>query len=493
MNNKKTYVLDTNILLHNPHALLSFDDNDVILPDVVIDELDHHKSDKGEIGANARAAARMLDKFREDTENGTLLEGYILPTTGVLRVEMNCVDTKMPETWKDTPDLRILRVCKGLKDKGKNIILVSNDSYVRIKADILGVKSEIFTTERAPMPEDLYQGRREAYATSVNINKFFSEKKLPEKSLIYLDENGDEIEMEPLKLHEYVSVKSIDGTSQSFIGIFDGDNIVPLRNNDSRPYDLKAKNVGQKFIIDALERSAQEAPLVIVKGPAGTGKTLVALAVGLEAVQERGQYRKILYLRGNTKLDEDIGYLPGTEGEKLEWALRPVRDNLEVLLSHGKDKDEDDMSMGKKTKKGKRRYDSEYEYDYDDKSFLTSENQLKDMCDEIFERGYINIEAVAHMRGRSVANTFVIIDEAQNLTPKQIRTLLSRCSKDTKIVLLGDPYQIDHPYLDFRTNGLCYAADRMAGSPTTFQISLIEEECERSELSLEISKRMSDK
>ena len=493
MNNKKTYVLDTNILLHNPHALLSFDDNDVILPDVVIDELDNHKRDKGEIGANARAAARMLDKFREDPENGNLLEGYMLPTTGILRVEMNCVDTKMPETWKDTPDLRILRVCKGLKDKGKNIILVSNDSYVRIKADILGVKSEIFTTERAPMPEDLYQGRRDAYATSANINKFYSEKKISEKVLIYIDENGNEVEMEPLKLHEYVSVKSIDGTSQSFIGIFDGENIVPLRNNDSRPYDLKAKNVGQKFIIDALERSAQEAPLVIVKGPAGTGKTLVALAVGLEAVQERGQYRKILYLRGNTKLDEDIGFLPGTEGEKLEWALRPVRDNLEVLLSSGMDKEENDMSMGKKTKKGKRRYDSSYEYDYDDKNFLTSESQLKDMCDEIFERGYINIEAVAHMRGRSVANTFVIIDEAQNLTPKQIRTLLSRCSKDTKIVLLGDPYQIDHPYLDFRTNGLCYAADRMAGSPTTFQISLIEDECERSELSLEISKRMSDK
>ena len=161
------------------------------------------------------------------------------------------------------------------------------------------------------------------------------------------------------------------------------------------------------------------------------------------------------------------------------------------MFSSGKD--EDDLSMGKKTKKGNKRYDSYYESEYDDKGFLTSEMQLKDKCDEIFERGYINIEAVAHMRGRSVANTYVIIDEAQNLTPKQIRTLLSRCSKDTKIVLLGDPYQIDHPYLDFRTNGLCYAADRMAGSPTTFQISLIEDECERSELSLEIAKRMSDK
>ena len=491
MNNKKTYVLDTNVLLHNPHALLSFEDNDIILPDVVVDELDHHKKDNGEIGANARAAARMIDKFRTDSKNGDLISGYTLPSTGVLRVEMNCVDTKMPDSWKDTPDLRVLRVCKGLKDKGKNIILVSNDGYVRIKASILGVPAEEFTTERAPMPEDLYQGRREAYATSENIDCLYKNGYMKEDMLMYYDENFEEYEVESLRLHEYVLIKCIENPSKSAIGIFDGENIVQLRNADARPYGIKAKNVGQKFIIDALERDAKEAPLVIVKGPAGTGKTLVALAVGLEAVQEKQMYRRILYLRGNTKLDEDIGFLPGTEGEKLEWALRPVRDNLEVMFSSGKD--EEDLSMGKKTKKGNRRYDSYYESEYDDKNFMTSEMQLKDKCDEIFERGYISIEAVAHMRGRSVANTYVIIDEAQNLTPKQIRTLLSRCSKDTKIVLLGDPYQIDHPYLDFRTNGLCYASDRMAGSPTTFQISLIEDECERSELSLEISKRMSDK
>ena len=132
--------------------------------------------------------------------------------------------------------------------------------------------------------------------------------------------------------------------------------------------------------------------------------------------------------------------------------------------------------------------------DTDDfKYHLSSEDILKDKCDEIFERGWISVEAVAHMRGRSVAGTYVIIDEAQNLTPKQVRTLTSRASKDTKIILMGDPYQIDHPFLDFRTNGLCFAADRMAGSETTFQISLLDEECERSELSLEISKRMGDK
>lgn len=490
--NKKTYVLDTNILLHNPNALLSFEDNCIILADAVLDELDNHKSDKDEVGANARAVARMLDRFRTDRKNGDLINGYRLPTTGTLRIEMNCVETEMPATWKKTPDLRVLRVCKGLKEKGENIILVSNDGWVRIKASVLGIPAEEFTTERSPLPEDLFQGRRDAYAASSDIDRLYSEGSMSESALVYYDTGTHEqIHPEPLKLHEYVCIKALETESKSAVGIFDGNGVKPLRNSDCRPYGIKPKNVGQKFIIDACERDAREAPLVIVKGPAGTGKTLLALAVGLEQVQEEGRYRKILYLRGNIKLDEDIGFLPGTEGEKLEWILRPVRDNLEVMFSSSDVKEE--FSSGKKTRKGKKKYSSAYDAEYDDKDFLTPELQLKDKCDEIFSRGYINVEAVAHMRGRSVANTYVIIDEAQNLTPKQIRTLLSRCSKDTKIVLLGDPYQIDHPYLDFRTNGLCYAADRMAGSSTTFQISMADEECERSALSLEISKRMTDK
>jgi PhoH-like ATPase len=279
-----------------------------------------------------------------------------------------------------------------------------------------------------------------------------------------------------------VLIKAFENPNQSAIGIFDGKNIVPLVNEKYVPFGIVPKNVGQRYIMDALVRPASEAPLVIVKGPAGTGKTLVALAVGLEEVIENGNYEKVLYLRGNVKLDEDIGYLPGTEKEKLDWALRPVRDNLKVIF-----RPEKETYSSKKKSKRTNAYGSDY-----DKDFLTDDMMLKDKIDELFEREYIDIEAVAHMRGRSIDSTFVIIDEAQNLTPKQIRTLLSRCSTDTKIILLGDPNQIDHPFLDFRTNGLCYAADRMAGSETTYQLSMLEEECERSELSLEISKRMSD-
>lgn len=481
----KTYVLDTNVILHNPHSLLSFEDNNIIIPDVVIDELDKHKRDNGEIGANARQAARMLDEWRTDEkpENGNLLTGYHLPNGGILRVEMNCINTEMPSRWKETPDLRILRVCKGLKEKKEDIILVSNDGFVRIKASILGIEAQDYKTEKAPSPEDLYTGRREAYVSSQAINTFYQKKEIEVSELKYYTEDGTEVEGLPLTLHEYVLMRAA-GTNQSAIGIFDGTKIVPLVDETYNPFGIIPKNVGQKYIVDSLRRPADEAPLVIIKGPAGTGKTLIALAVGLEEVMDKHNYKRILYLRGNTKLDEDIGFLPGSETEKLDWALRPVRDNLEVIFSA-----DSTNNVGDSNKKSRKQ--NAYGSDYD-KDFLTNDIMLKDTIDEVFERGYINIEAVAHMRGRSVANTFVIIDEAQNLTPKQIRTLLSRCSKDTKIVLLGDPNQIDHPFLDYRTNGLCYAADRMAGSKTTYQTSMIKDECERSELSLEISKRMSD-
>lgn len=491
MAEKKNYVLDTNIILHNPHALLAFEENNVILPDVVIDELDKHKKSNGEIGANARQAARMLDSFRCDTnkDNGDLIKGYKLPNGGTLRVEMNCVNTTMPESWAATPDLRILRVCKGLKEKcekanpEEKVILVSNDGFVRIKASILGIEAQDYRNEKAPAPDDIYSGRREAYALSSDINKFYEEKRLSPDKLSYYDEHWDEVDMPDLELHEYVMIKASDGSNSSAIGIFDGENIVPLVSCSSA-FGIQPRNVGQKFIIDALRRPVDEAPLVIVKGPAGTGKTLIAIAVGLEEVMDKHTYKRILYLRSNVKLDEDIGFLPGSETEKLDWALRPVRDNLEVIFGA--------TSEPKDTSKKKGRKKDELGSDYD-KDFLTDELMLNDKINEIFQRGYINIEAVGFMRGRSVANTFVIIDEAQNLTPKQIRTLLSRCSSNTKIILLGDPNQIDTPFLDSRTNGLCYAADRMAGSETTFQTSMIEEECERSKLSLEISKRMAEK
>ena len=448
---KKTFVLDTNVLLHNPNALFSFDDNDIVIPDVVIDELDNHKRSPGELGANARQASRMLDAFRSDTKNGTLLSGYLLPSGGTLRVEMNCLDVKMPSSWTDSNDLRILRVAKS----SPHNILISNDSFLRIKASILNIESQEFTTESVPSDRDLFSGRRDVLISEQDLSDLYSGKSIDVSNLLSVNKN-----IESLKNHEYLLCRCLTNPSQSILCIVNKNQIIKLNNPDSGVFGLSPRNVGQKFLIDALKRPAKEAPLVICKGPAGTGKTLLAIAAGLEAVVDTGEYKRgILYLRGNTKLDEDIGFLPGTEEEKLDWILRPVRDNLEVILN------------------------------------CSSDNRLEaqSKIDYFFDKRYISVEAVAHMRGRSIASTFVIIDEAQNLTPKQIRTLLSRSSKDSKIILLGDPYQIDHPFLDFRTNGLCYAADRMAGSPTTFQTTMLNSECERSELSIEVFERMTDK
>ena len=437
-------------MLHNPNALFSFDDNDIIIPDVVIDELDAHKRTPGEIGANARQTARMIDSFRQDTKNGTLLDGYRLPCGGTLRVEMNCVDVKMPSSWKDSGDLRILRVAKG----APGAILVSNDSFLRIKASILEIPSQAYAAERTPSEEDLYQGRRDAFTSEENIHKIYSGEGIFESDLEYYGEK-----MLPLKLNEYILVKCNTNPKTTALCYFDGKKIIKLLNPDASVYGLSPRNVGQKFLIDALLRDPKQVPLVICKGPAGTGKTLLTIAAGLEAVIESKKYRRVLYLRGNTKLDEDIGFLPGTEEEKMAWALRPVKDNLEVILNC--QKDDPDMVASKTS--------------------------------YFFDKEYISIEAVGHMRGRSIASTFVVIDEAQNLTPKQIRTLLSRAAEDTKIVVLGDPYQIDHPFLDFRTNGLCYTADRMAGSAITFQTTMLNSECERSKLSIEVFDRMTDK
>lgn len=208
---------------------------------------------------------------------------------------------------------------------------------------------------------------------------------------------------------------------------------------------------------------AKEAPLVIVKGPAGTAKTFYTLAVGLEKVleQEERQFRKILVCRPNAQFDQDIGFLPGNEKEKISPLMRPIVDNLEVLL------------------------DLEYKKDRH-----SSEEELHSRIDYLFETGIITIEAMNFMRGRSITDTLLMIDEAQNLSPRQMKGIVTRVGQGTKVVLLGDPAQIDHPLLDERSNGLSYAADRMKGSPLCVQLTMQADECERSDLALDAAMRM---
>lgn len=457
---KKTFVLDTNVLLQTPYALHSFGDNIIVLPEVILEELDKFKKDNTELGANARHAARLIDGLRA---KGNLKEGVELDNGGILRIEMNHSDVKLPESWSNSSnDNRILKVCKGLLEKGENVFLVTKDIFERIKADIIGIIAQDFFAEQVPSFDEQFKGRSDVYTTEEKLNEFYSKGSLETEDVFSFSPDFSNKEAPELVANQFLTIHSCNNEKQTALGRFDGKRIIPLNFLNERPFGVSPRNAGQKFMQEALMLDADKAPLVIVKGPAGTAKTFYSLAAGLHKimVEQSKLYRKILVCRPNVKLDEDIGFLPGTEQEKIAPFLRPVVDNLEVLI------------------------------DNDENERYSSEKELKDKIDELFDRKIINTEAIAFIRGRSIVKQWVIIDEAQNLTPKQVKGIITRAGVGTKIILLGDPEQIDHPFLDIRTNGLCYASEKMKGSSLCFQVTLTDEECERSELAYEGAKRM---
>jgi PhoH-like ATPase len=457
---KKTYILDTNVLLQTPNAILAFGDNDVVIPEVVLEELDKIKKESSEIGANARQTARMLDTFRE---RGDLTRGVTLPGGGNLRIELNFSEIALPEPWHaQKADNRILKVCKGLAERGETAILVTKDVFQRIKCDIIVVPAQDFRNEQVSVSDAGYTGRARLYTPAKKIGDFYKKGVLDLKHIRDIDdETGDE---KPYSLfqNQFVMLTSLESAKHTALSRFDGEKLVELQYIDERPFGVVARNVGQKFVQEALMMSCDEIPLVIVKGAAGTAKTFLSLAVGLHKIMnyKQRQYRKILVCRPNVKFDEDIGFLPGSESEKLAPFMRSVIDNLEILLDS-----------------------SEYER-------YQSESELNDKVSELFHRNIITTEAIAYIRGRSIQKNWVIIDEAQNLTPKQIKGIVTRAGRGTKIVLLGDPDQIDHPYLDSRTNGLCYASERMKGSRYCCQVAMLDDECERSPLAYDSATRM---
>lgn len=459
-NIKKTFVLDTNVLLHTPYALFTFDDNTIVIPEVVLEELDKFKKDNSELGANARQVSRTIDELRE---KGNLNKGVQLDNGGTLRIEMNFQDVKLPESWVgNVNDNRILKVCKGLHERGENVFLISKDTFARIKADVLGIAAQDFFNEQAPVYDEQYRGRIDVYTTEKKLDEFYTKSRLSQEDIFKFDQVTSKNVSVDLVTNQFLVIHSCNNEKQTALARFDGREIVPLHFIQEHPFGITPRNAGQKFFQEALLMDAVKAPLVIAKGPAGTAKTFYSLAVGLHKIvgERNPPYRKILVCRPNVKLDEDIGFLPGTEQEKIAPFLRPIIDNLEVLV------------------------------DADESQRYSSEKELKDKIDELFDRKVISAEAIAFIRGRSIVKQWVIIDEAQNLTPKQVKGIITRAGKGTKIVLIGDPEQIDHPFLDIRTNGLSFASERMKGSPLCFQLTLTDEECERSELAHEAARRM---
>lgn len=455
---QKTYVLDTNVLIQSPRALLSFEDNRIVLPIAVLEELDALKTSDGERGANARACIRYLESLRLE---GSLIEGVPLPGGGSLRLEINCVDVPLPEGFPDHKnDNRILKVCLGIHEQEAPVILVTKDIVVRIKAQMLGIEAEDYKMEQAPESDKQYTGRAEVYVDEALFEQF-PERLLTPDEVYQVDENGARLAV-ALVRNQFLILRADQSHAKTQLARFDGSAIVPLQFKKKHPYGVTPRNVGQTFIQEALMASAEEAPLVIIKGIAGTAKTFYALACGLSAIMEHDepQYRRILISRPNVHFDDDIGFLPGDESEKIAPLLRPAIDNLELLV------------------------------DQNERERFRDERSLAGKVEELFARDIVSAQALNFIRGRSVTKTYLIIDEAQNLTPKQAKGIITRAGAGTKIILLGDPNQIDHPLLDDRTNGLSYAAEKMKGSPYCYQVTMSGDECERSVLAKDAVNRM---
>ena len=455
---QKTYVLDTNILIQAPYALESFEDNHIVLPLAVLEALDDRKRADGEQGENARQVIRCLEQLRLQ---GNLVAGVALPGGGTLRLEVNHVDVELPHGMAPaSPSSRVLKVCKGLIDSGVPAILVTRDIVTRIQAQMMGVPAEDFTTDQVPDDAGRYTGRADLYVPDELLSNF-KKSGISAGALYTVDREGRQTPAS-LTENQFVLLRSDTEEKKTVLGRFSKGKVSPLRCSRHKPFGVRPRNVGQQFMQEALLLGADEAPLAVVMGPAGTAKTFYSLAAGLEQVMEPESraYRKILVCRPNAQFDQDIGFLPGSEQEKISPLMRPIVDNLEILL------------------------DLEY------KKERCGEEELRGRIQYLFDTGVITVEAMNFMRGRSITDTWLIIDEAQNLTPRQVKGIITRVGRGTKVVLLGDPAQIDHPLLDERSNGLVYASERMKGSPLCVQLTMLADECERSALALDAAKRM---
>lgn len=459
----KCYVLDTNVLLHSPNALFAFNEHVVVLPEVVIEELDRFKKESSERGAHSRHVSRLIDKFRIQ---GNLLEGVpINEFGGVLRLEANHTNTEMPAHWdREKGDNRILQVCKGLMESGHQVILVSRDTNMRVKAAILEIPAEDFRNDKVASIEQQYTGRQIVYTSSEIINEFYSDdiNCLDPAKLSAYDENAGLMAPAQFVTNQFLLIKSTDNARHTALGRFDGQKIVQLRYRSRNPFGVTPRNVGQIFMQECLMMSAEEAPLVIIKGPAGTAKTFYSLAVGLYKHMDcrPREYHHILICRPHCMLDEGLGYLPGTESEKLEPYMRSIKDNLFTLMSGSSITDDKDVA------------------------------QTEDTVSMMFEKGIIQTEALAYQRGRSLQKYWVMFDEMQNSTPRQAKAVLTRSGQGTKVIMLGDPAQIDNPLLDSQSNGLSYASEKMIGSKLCYQLTMLHEECERSPLAAEAAMRL---
>lgn len=426
----KNFVLDTNVLLHDPRAIFAFEENHVVLPIYVIEEIDNFKRDMNELGRSARWISRSLDELRAQ---GNLADGVELPSGGTLRVSFS--DRPLPHAITSTRhevDSRIIAVALDVKEKSPEgaTILVSKDVNLRIRADALGLVAADYEHDRTRLDE-LYDGWREVETDGAVIDELYREGSVaaPEGS-------------EPNQFIHFVGRESSNHTG---VGRVDptGSKVEPLPRKKDRVWGITPRNREQSFALNLLLDDRLK--LVTVVGKAGTGKTLLALAAALRKAREEKVYQRVLVSRPIFPLGRDLGYLPGDIQEKLRPWMQPIFDNLELL-----------MGLTGEDRKNGRSYE------------------------EMLHLGMIEVEPLTYIRGRSIPDQYLIVDEAQNLTVHEVKTIVSRAGEGTKVVLTGDPYQIDNPYMDATSNGLVHTVNRFRGQAISGHITL--RKGERSEL-----------
>ena len=432
----KTFVLDTNVILHDPTSIQQFEENNIVIPLTVIEEMDHFKRGSQVINQNARHFARTLDSLTgKELFNGGISLGKDKGKVRIVITNGLCKEIK--EAFReDTPDHRILSCAYELEKESKvkrRHILVTKDVNLRMKAKALGILAEDYTTDRVRSVEDLYTGMEilEDFDDDAIQKLYSAPYEIPAEEV----ETSTDAEMVPNK---YFIIRN---SNRSVLANLNSEK-TSIRKIDKNPiYGITPRNAEQTFAVNALLNN--DIPLVTLTGKAGTGKTLLALA---SALQSKHYYRQIFIARPIVPLsNKDIGFLPGDVESKIGPYMQPLWDNLKVIQD---------------------------QFSENDKNYIAISNMVKD--DKLV------IEPLTYIRGRSLQRIYFIVDEAQNLTPHEIKTIITRVGEGTKIVLTGDIYQIDHPYLDSQSNGLSYLIDHFMGQKLYSHINL--EKGERSEL-----------
>jgi len=426
------YILDTNVLLHDPLALYKFEENHVFIPIVVVEEIDKFKRDPSETGRNARTVSRLLDQERS---KGNLSEGVPLTDGGSLSIVLESDEIKFNipfSTASKTNDNWILGVAlhynKIAAENNCRCVLVTKDANLRIKADALSIRAEDYSNDKVKVDE-LYNGWEERSVPAATLDKLEAEGSIP-----LLDDH--------LYANEFIRLVDEDDHERSVLARVpsDRDALLLLDEHIENVWGIEPLNLEQRMALELL--LDPKVKLVSLQGKAGTGKTLLALAAGLQMVIDQNRYNRLLVSRPVHPLGKDLGYLPGDIDEKIRPWMQPIFDNLEYILHCNNDE---------LTK-------SQITYQY------------------FIDKGWMVVEPLTYMRGRSIPNQYVLIDEAQNLTPHEIKSIITRAGHGTKIVLTGDPEQIDHPFLDAMTNGISYLVKRLKNQSLYGHVALMKGE-----------------